>query len=535
MLTITAFILPTIALVMTLCFFYRPLPLLFGFDEVQHEAQFDPQLVREMAFERKQSEEYETLIDMGFQPLGGLHESVRFLKCRPLSLVFEHRSLPVFAALCQDVSGLRFVCMSTEGQGKKRLRSSSSEFSLQAHERDLRAIVVKADHIEDVFEAHLLAMYEWERDGFVPTSCDGLSGYVRQCREILGHPLFSKQLRTTCLTALIGSATMLIFFPAVLGILSTCLALTMFKFAVTFTIGLQIFSGWSLLFGFVLYRMTSKFVPRETTNSLHKGGAVCASKTDKIESTEINGIKIFPLPIRGTKCFQRDAAMYVLAMSAGAMMVSIVGGVMGLQLLKGNLSIFGLSFVTIQAIGLYIFASIGIYSLRIALNKTQHAIQLCAGQIIAREKHLLFDYKQECQISMVDSIRIKSLKNCPNEMYCRILLTLSRQQELFSIKHNSLKQHYLAGKNDDERGVMLFQDAMKQTILFAAPAYRVDLLVSLAEKIAKEIGLDEKRVKLSDEFVISTDRSRVQQAKETNRKLAVNVTTERLGTTTKLN
>ena len=80
MLTIAAFILPSIALVMTLWFFYRPLPMLFGVCEVQQNEQLDPQLVRELAFEREQDDEYETLIELDFQPLGVLHESFGFMK-----------------------------------------------------------------------------------------------------------------------------------------------------------------------------------------------------------------------------------------------------------------------------------------------------------------------------------------------------------------------------------------------------------------------------------------------------------------------
>ena len=116
MLTFAAFILPALAIGTILWFLSRPLPLIFGSRKLDQKYESDPKLVREIAHQRDQGDEYETLVEMEFQPLGVYYEQLEGLPEGFAELVFEHRSLPVFAALCQNLDQQRFVVMLTEGQ-----------------------------------------------------------------------------------------------------------------------------------------------------------------------------------------------------------------------------------------------------------------------------------------------------------------------------------------------------------------------------------------------------------------------------------
>jgi len=156
MLTFAAFILPALAIGTILWFLSRPLPLIFG-----------------------------SRLGVYYEQLEGLPEGFA-------ELVFEHRSLPVFAALCQNLDQQRFVVMLTEGQGKKYLHSTSSKDSPEVREPELCMINVDADYVEDVLKAHMQELSAWSEEGFVAANGSGLAGFSSFCRDFIAHPFFGK-------------------------------------------------------------------------------------------------------------------------------------------------------------------------------------------------------------------------------------------------------------------------------------------------------------------------------------------------------
>ena len=118
------------------------------------------------------------------------------------------------------------------------------------------------------------------------------------------------------------------------------------------------------------------------------------------------------------------------------------------------------------------------FALQVVFNRTRHSLRLEKDKIVSLEKNWVYDDKRECQIGDVHTIRVEHLKNCPQVM------------------------HYFANRCDDEWGILIFQTRLGVNLLYAAPAYRVDVLVSLASEIAATIGLDRDKVVLAREFMM---------------------------------
>lgn len=195
MLTFAVFFFPALAIGTMLWLISGPLASIFGPNVPEQAYERNPQLVRELAYKRFQGDEYETLITMEFQPLGPYYES--YGKSNEISeeLIFEHRSLPVFAVLCQSIDKQRYVTMLTEGAGKMYLHSSSSSHAPEVREANIRLINSKAEYIEDVLETHMKELSQWEEEGFLPSDCMGLAEFAKQIQGLVAHPYFATSRR----------------------------------------------------------------------------------------------------------------------------------------------------------------------------------------------------------------------------------------------------------------------------------------------------------------------------------------------------
>ena len=289
--TMLALILPVLAIGTILWFTTRHLPLVLGTFRLEQSCEDNPQRVREMAHQRDQGDEYETLVAMEFQPLGIYNETVKCLGEGIPQLIFAHRSLPVFASLAQNIDQQRFVIMMTEGQGKKYLRTSSASISPKACLPDLRLIVAEADYTEDVLKDHMQAVSEWSEEGFVPVSGNGLADYSRQCREYTAHSYITNLLRGSGIIMTLASLVTLTLTPVVLGASMTWLYASLFKLDFIPFIPLsQFVSGAALAFGGHLYWKTKWIPANEESNSLKKSPVLSATKPASIDSGKsVNG------------------------------------------------------------------------------------------------------------------------------------------------------------------------------------------------------------------------------------------------------
>ena len=515
MLTFAAFILPALAIGTILWFLSRPLPLIFGSRKLDQKYQSDPKLVREMAHQRDQGDEYETLVEMEFQPLGVYYEQLEGLPEGFAELVFEHRSLPVFAALCQNLDQQRFVVMLTEGQGRKYLRTSSLSIDPEVREPELRMINVDADYVEDVLKAHMQELSAWGEEGFVAANGSGLAGFSSFSRDFIAHPFLGKHFCGCGMSMLVGYLFSLTFIPVVVGTpMAICCNLLFGPEIAQFNPWLQCVSIWVLAFGGYMYRVTNHIAPNlesnslkksaalraaqtvdvgsdlhwstnriaanPKSNSLEKGAALRATQTVEVDSADTEDGKSFDLPFRDTSILATRALEYVPGSVLG---IFVYGGLivvtcMQMPSFSIPLIVFFCVFIVVVAKVLIKAPQFAAFALQVVFNRTRHSLRLEKDKIVSLEKNWVYDYKRECQIEDVHTIRVEHLKNCPQVM------------------------HYFANRCDDEWGILIFQTRLGVNLLYAAPAYRVDVLVSLASEIAATIGLDSDKVVLAREFMM---------------------------------
>jgi len=287
MMTVLALILPVLAIGTILWFVSLRLPLALGIFRLEQSYDDNPQLARDMAHQRDQGDEYETLVTMDFQPLGIYNESIKCLGEGIPQLIFAHRSLPVFATLAQNIDQQRFVIMLTEGHGKKYLRTSSASISPKACLPDLRLFVAEADYTEDVLKDHMQAVSEWSKEGFVPVSSNGLADYSRQCREFTEHSFITKLLRGNGLSMTLNYLLTLTVTPMVLGFSMTKAYCSVFKLDAIPLLPLsQFVSGAILAFGVYLYWKTKWIPANPESNSLKKSPAILPPQPVSIDSVE---------------------------------------------------------------------------------------------------------------------------------------------------------------------------------------------------------------------------------------------------------
>ena len=189
---------------------------------------------------------------------------------------------------------------------------------------------------------------------------------------------------------------------------------------------------------------------------------------------------MFRLPYRDTTSLREGASACLMGAFFGSLMLVTVGfTLIRVQLSTGDL-FEALPFLPIligQAFGLFYLVPMGLSALQVIVNRTQHQVEIDKGSILSRERRWLFDYKRKCRIADVCRIRVEHLKNCPRAM------------------------HYLSQTCDGNWGVLIFKGRLGEDLLYAAPAYRVDRLVSLATEIAVEVGLESDAVQLAKEFI----------------------------------
>jgi len=169
-------ILPIVALCLVVYFFWYPLPLLLGAVEYSQELDSAPVRVKELAYAREQDDEYETLLALGFRPLGTQNELYGFLSTKSPTLVFAHDQLPIFAYLIVNLDQQLFLKMITSGTGDCILTTCSCANGAVVNEPTYRSNIHAVSKTEELFALHVKAIEEWESEGFEPHGLVVLSG-----------------------------------------------------------------------------------------------------------------------------------------------------------------------------------------------------------------------------------------------------------------------------------------------------------------------------------------------------------------------
>ena len=347
-------------------------------------------------------------------------------------------------------------------------------------------INVKADFVEDVLKAHMQELSAWGEEGFVAANGSGLEGFSRLCRGQIAHPFFTNRFRRNGLSMMWRYFTSLTFTPLIVGIPMAYFLSEVFRVDL-----LQCVSVLVLLFGGYIHWSTKNVVANSESNSLKKSTALRAFKAIDVDSFRTQDGKGFDLPFRDTSIVQQQALEWLMGTSV------VLMGVCGMAVaailnpnLRTSLFLYFLLFVPVVVGGFMIPRLL--FAWQALTNRTKHQLQIDNDSIISREKRLICDYKRKCKIKEVATIRVEHLRKCPE-----VMSTLSQVC-------------------DDEWGILIFKGRLGENLLFAAPAYRVDVLVSLASEIAADIGLDPDSVVVAKEFMKAADIEQQEEKEETS-------------------
>ena len=168
------FVLPALAIGYLCWFIHRPLLGLFGFSQLEQTTRNYANSIAQLASERGQEDEYETLLALGFIPLGVYRESDNVFGENKDQYVLTHRELPVTCSLCENANQELYIVLTTDDSDGRLVRTSSSAATIEFDSDNGFAQTVEAETLEKVFVAHVRALNKWEQRGFQPVRIDTL-------------------------------------------------------------------------------------------------------------------------------------------------------------------------------------------------------------------------------------------------------------------------------------------------------------------------------------------------------------------------
>lgn len=489
------FILPAIALCLTIWMFSRPLPLLFGMCQLEQSAIAVPELVEKLSTEREHRDEYETLIELGFRPLGTYTESIGFINSPYECLVLHHDSLPVFAALSKRVDQHLYVRMLTAGDGGRMLHTTSLSDGFEHSDEILVYQKVEVPHTEDVFAAHIETLSQWEQNGFRAQLGSQLDSFATTSKMTTEHPALKKLFRKTCTSTLSGYFVVGVVFPLVFGSIFTAMS-DSFGFA-NFTplLWLQFVSGWSLVYSFIWFKITIQFVKNSKTNSLTKGAETRVLETVEIETSTTNSTKTFQLAPRETEVLQGNAAMVLFGTCSGILMCGVMVFISIRLLVNGQFGLFALPPTLVPLYMLSQLVPAAVYMYQILRGQSEHRVTVGEGKVTGIEKHLLKNHVVEMDIEDVTTMHVESLTS----------QHFSQSPVYMKLGYQTL---------EDQWGALILKGEQHKNCIHLAAGYRVDTLSSLAYELAEEIGLPTEAVVLLGETRKSQDTKKPASSKK---------------------
>ena len=199
----------------------RPLWVAFGQASLKQDAEYDPEAVQQLARERGQDDELETLLVMGFRPLGRIRIRLGFLDCdrHGDALVVVHQELPVSCHM--RVAGdrqLTLMLYTDDGQGHF-VCTSTSWAGAQIEAPDFLAQVADVRVTEEVLVKHMQAVDERRETGFRPVLVRDLQDAARQSKEANSHHEVLRFVRRSCWQLVAEILPFLLLFPAVMTLI----------------------------------------------------------------------------------------------------------------------------------------------------------------------------------------------------------------------------------------------------------------------------------------------------------------------------
>ena len=216
------FILPAMAIAFVGYMLLRPICCLLGFSKLKQQVHGDGRSIRQAAIDRGQEDEHETLLALGFIPLGIYRESVWGMGDGQDQHVFTHRELPVVCSLCQNIDQELYVVLTSDDANGRLIRTSTSAAAFKSDTRDCFAHAVEAETMEQVFVAHIRMLDQWEQQGFQPTRVETLDSVKQHYQRAFENSGTQQVMRVAHTTIAGGFMTFGLGFPVFAAAAVSC-------------------------------------------------------------------------------------------------------------------------------------------------------------------------------------------------------------------------------------------------------------------------------------------------------------------------
>ena len=245
------FVLPVIAIGYLCWFIGKPALAALGFSQLKQSICGDAGAVAHSACERGQRDEYEALLALGFKPLGIYRGTDLVLDDCADEYVFTHKELPVVCALCENVNQELFVVLTTDDHEGRFVKTSSSASAVQSKSHHAFVQAVEAETLEQVFDAHIRALDNWEQQGFQAVhvkTLDAVKGhYLRQFQnpetQNLLRLVYGGAALASCIVSLAFPVAFFMFVPLITNNFSS-VALMQASAAISVAMTFWLYRSW---------------------------------------------------------------------------------------------------------------------------------------------------------------------------------------------------------------------------------------------------------------------------------------------------
>ena len=276
------FILPTLAVLALLVLIAKPLLVLLNLKNLQQQAMPDTTAMRSKAVARGQEDEYDTLITLGFEPVGVYQEAVPGMGEMCEQYVLVHRQLPITCSLCLVFNGELFIVMTTDSASGKLIRTSSLHPGVEVDSEDCFAQSINGKTTEEIFVAHVGALDQLESRGLEPVQVKTLEDVKAHYRRSYENPSMHQFLRNAFRDVALVSTFLPVILPGILISIFATIFLAGREGPSMETI-IQSFCGLSFAISAVLFYalyVTKKTKKSSLAPTIESDGAGCKPAND---------------------------------------------------------------------------------------------------------------------------------------------------------------------------------------------------------------------------------------------------------------
>lgn len=473
------FILPILAVLALLVMIAKPLFVLLNINNLRQQATRDTSGLRSKAVARGQEDEYDTLITLGFEPLGVYQETVPGMGKMCEQYILAHRKLPITCSLALVSNGELFIAMTTDSASGKLIRTSSLHPGVEVDSADCFAQAINGKTTEEIFVAHFGALDQLESRGLEPVRVETIDDVKAHYRRSHENPSMKKFLRDAFREVALVSTFLPVILPAILNSIFTTIFFAGREGPSMETI-VQSFCGLSFAISAALFYalyVTKKTKKSSLAPTIETDGAGCKPANEpeyQIEKVADGESTKFILPLRDSEGARMSAFQPIaMGLSIGVFYLLLV-------VLLSNVSL--LAAIAISVVGLVGLGALILWGIALGLGHTRYDVVLEGDQLRCIERAYFLSWSQRIPVNKISWIRVE-----PQDP--RLLCGIFGEH----------------ARNKNACQLCLYEGQFKMYPV--APGYSNEVLTDLANELGTSLGLSESNVQLHEEVVAINTRA----------------------------